>query len=62
MIQQITKKYKYLIEILEPGGYITKDNVLLLKVDLLQRLLKHLTVCFNSRNGENLDYFVQMSV
>lgn len=58
MIQQITKKYKYLIEILEPTGYTAKENVLLLKVDLLERLLKHFTVCLNSGNGENLDYFV----
>lgn len=58
MIQQITKKYKYLIEILEPSGYTEKDNVLLLRVDLLERLLKCLTVCLNSGNGENLGYFV----
>lgn len=55
MIRQIIKKIQILNRLLEPLGYNAKDNVLLLKVDLLERLLKHLTVCLKSGKGENLD-------
>ena len=51
MVQQITKIYKYVIEILEPSGYIAKDNALLLKADLLERLLNLLTMCLNAGDG-----------
>lgn len=39
------------MEVLEPSGYIAKDNALLLKVDLLETLLNHLTLYLNVRDG-----------
>lgn len=50
-VHQIVKNYKHLTEILEPTGYIAKRNALLLKVDLLERLLNRLTRYFNAGDG-----------
>lgn len=56
MVQEITKKYKYVIEILEPSGYITKDNALLL--NWLKDCWIVLQCALMLGMEENLDYFV----